>query len=62
MSNMTVAYARRRVEGNQPDPDDYDSFEEYEAAFREYWEAFDKNEADYYEGLVDAARDDALLD
>ena len=31
MANLTAAYARMRAEENQPDPEDFDTYEEYEA-------------------------------
>lgn len=62
MADMIASQARIRAERYQPDPDDYEDEAEYEAAYEAYWEEFEQGEADYYEGLVDAARDDALFD
>ena len=38
MANLTAAYARMRAEENQPDPEDFDTYEEYEAEASAYWE------------------------
>ena len=60
MANLTAAYARMRAEENQPDPEDFDTYEEYEAEASAYWERFEGREAMYYDDMVDAARDAAF--
>lgn len=60
MSYSIASYARVCAEANQPNPEDFYDIEEYEEAFRDYWGKFDDGEASYFDGLVDAARDDAM--
>lgn len=57
MTNSIAAYVRLRNEANQPDPDDFETEEEYQEASEEYWAKCDEEEAEYFEGLADMARD-----